>query len=91
VVCEGSRTRVLSPAVRAHGDGVHFSIENVTDATFSFFPRRDGDPLGIHTEMASSGDNSVPPGVKEMRWFVPPGLVRVGCIPSGKRLSDDQL
>jgi hypothetical protein len=91
VVCEGSRTRVRSPVVRAHGDGVHFSIENVTGATLSFFPMGAGDPLGIHTEMASSGDNSVPPGIKEMRWFVPPGLVRVACIPSRKRLSDDQL
>lgn len=91
VVCEATRTRILTPTVLAQRDGVLFSIENATQQTFVFFPRQDGDPTGIYTEFASSGDNSVPTGVKEMLWRFPPGPTRVACLPKGKPLPADRL
>jgi hypothetical protein len=90
VVCETWRTRVLTPTVLAQRNGVLFSIENVTEQTFVFSPAHDERP-GTQSEFASSGDNSVPPGVKQMRWRVPPGLIQLVCTPKGKPLPRDQI
>jgi hypothetical protein len=91
VVCEGSRTRALSLAVRLQGHGVDFLIQNVTHSTFGFYPWNAGDGPGTRSELASHGDSSVPPGIKLMRWLVPPGFIRVGCIPQGTRPRDRLL
>jgi hypothetical protein len=90
VVCENSRTRVLTPTVLAQRDGVLFSIENITEQTFVFFPGH-GDRPGVNSEFVGPGDNSAPPGLKEMRWLIPPGLTRVACIPQSKPLSPDRI
>ncbi|HEV8419929.1 MAG TPA: hypothetical protein VGR13_01095, partial [Actinomycetota bacterium] len=91
-MCDESETRILTPAVRLRADGADFSIENVTEATLLFNPENaDDERPGTQSELASSGDNSVPPGVKGMRWLIPPGLYRIVCSPQGRPLPSDQI
>src|ERR671924_564865 len=57
VVCDGLRTRVLTPVVRLQRDGVEFSIRNVSDETLGFYPGRAYDDRpGMQGELAEAGN-----------------------------------
>jgi hypothetical protein len=64
---------VLTPIVAAQCDGVHFVIENRTGSTFYFVPVHVDDEAVDYGEFASHGDNSIPPGTKDLIFVLPPG------------------
>jgi hypothetical protein len=75
---EDGVVRVITPAVAAQPDGVHFLIHNDRSARVVFHPR----PLPgqVQIDFASHGDNRVAPnGVEEIIWTAPPGTLQVIC------------
>jgi hypothetical protein len=70
VVCGPGGTRVLTPRVEAHPDGVHFVIDNRFEAE-----------AGYSVEYPEGGGEgySVPRGESEHVGDFPPGKVRIGC------------
>lgn len=70
IVCGPDGTRVTTPRVRAHPDGVHFVVDNrfKKGASYSFeYPEGGG------------GGESVPHGESAHVGDFPPGKVRIGC------------
>lgn len=70
IVCGPNGTRVLTPEVRAHAEGVRLVIENRYEAdTYADVSFPDG----------SGGGEAAPMGKSESLTDAPPGKVRIGC------------
>ena len=71
IVCVSHGTRIVTPAVRPHRDGVHLRILNRT--------RRDLSVLVEQADGAGSGTDA-PVGVRSWAWPLHPGRIGVACF-----------
>lgn len=79
VVCSASGTRIETPSVRTHPDGVHVVIDN-----------RLGFDTGFSTryETGAAGDNA-PQGESEHVLRAPPGALEIGCYTDRDAVESD--
>jgi hypothetical protein len=70
LVCDEDGARLETPSVRPQPDGVHFDVENKTDAERS---------LSVQNAQGTGAGLGVPPGASRQVFDVEPGDVTVSC------------
>jgi hypothetical protein len=70
LVCSPGGTRILTPRVEAHPDGVHYVIDNRFEAAAGY---------SVEYPEGGGGGDSAPRGESEHIGDFPPGKIRIGC------------